>query len=95
MPSSRCLCYQENRRTKPASLPTQERSVAYRRALEREQWFHVIHLVFTATTPRPASVKEFEFVGYLLGRYVSYAVLPNFSVTAGPALYSYFSLTLV
>jgi len=54
----------------------------------------MIHLVFTATTPRPASVKEFEFVGYLLGRYVRYAVLPDFSVTAGLALYSYFSLTL-
>jgi len=52
----------------------------------------MIHLVFTATTPRPASVKEFEFVGYLLGRYVSYAVLPDFSVTAGLGLYSYFSL---
>jgi hypothetical protein len=43
----------------------------------------MIHVVFTATTPRPASIKE--FVGYLLGRYVSYAVLPDFSGTAGLA----------
>jgi 3-polyprenyl-4-hydroxybenzoate decarboxylase len=52
----------------------------------------MIHLVFTATTPRTASVEEFEFVGYLLGRFVSYAVLPDFSVTADLALNWCFSL---
>jgi hypothetical protein len=39
------------------------------------------HLISTATTHCPASVKVFEFVGHFLGHYVSYAVLPYFSVT--------------
>ena len=65
MPSSRCLCYQENRRTKPGNLPTQNilsRTGEQWREGERERTV-ISHDSFSLHSNHPSSCFQWRTEG--------------------------------